>query len=498
MTHPLRIDVLTVPNGSGQIGMTLFPGRKDRISRDGEWARDLDRDLDAVASWKPDRIVTLVEFHEFEQLGVPNFAERVRERGFLLQTLPIRDGGIPDASFEREWQVAGPDVLDTLRSGGRILLHCRAGLGRTGTIAARMLAELGTLPEAAIAAVRATRKGTIEAGEQESYVRRLQPKQELIAASDRPYSADGPPAVLDEAVIDRALGALLGLAIGDALGTTLEFSARDSKAAITGMVGGGPFHLAPGEWTDDTSMAICLAESLIAHGGLDESDLMERFVRWWRDGENSVNGFCFDIGTTTRSALERYRRDKNPIAGSTNSNSAGNGSLMRLAPVALLWVRNPQAAMHAARRQSATTHRAPAALEACSYFAGLLVEGITSGDKSAVLAPRSANEPAVRAVALGSWNRDRDTIRSSGYVIDTLEAALWSVSRAQSFAEAVLLAVNLGDDADTVAAVTGQLAGAIWGRPGIPRAWLDVLAQRTRIEDLGYQLLTKASAPPDC
>jgi ADP-ribosyl-[dinitrogen reductase] hydrolase len=216
---------------------------------------------------------------------------------------------------------------------------------------------------------------------------------------------------------------------------------------------------------------------------------MERFVRWWRDGENSVNGFCFDIGAATRSALERYRRDKNPIAGSTNSNSGGNGSLMRLAPVALLWVRNPEAAMDAARRQSATTHRAPAALEAGSYFAALLVEGITSGDKSAVLAPRSANEPAVRAVALGSWNRDRDTIRSSGYVIDTLEAALWSVSRAQSFAEAVSLAVNLGDDADTVAAVTGQLAGAIWGRAGIPQRWLDVLAQRARIEDLGQRLL---------
>jgi ADP-ribosyl-[dinitrogen reductase] hydrolase len=207
------------------------------------------------------------------QLGVPDFVERVRARGFVLQILPIRDGGVPDAAFEREWQVVGPGVLDTLRSGGRILLHCRAGLGRTGTIAARILVELGTLPEAAIAAVRATRKGTIEAGEQESYVRRLQPKNEIVAASDRPYSAARPPALLDEATIDRARGALLGLAMGDALGRTLEFSPRDSKAAITGMVGGGPFHLAPGEWTDDTSMAICLAESLIAHSGLDERDL---------------------------------------------------------------------------------------------------------------------------------------------------------------------------------------------------------------------------------
>ena len=242
-------------------------------------------------------------------------------------------------------------------------------------------------------------------------------------------------------------------------------------------------------------MAICLAESLIARGEIDERDLMDRFVRWYINGENSVNGRCFDIGIATRNALERYRRDKNPIAGSTKPDSAGNGSLMRLAPVALLWLHNVEAAKVAARRQSATTHGAPAALEACSYFAGLLVDAITSGDKSVALAPRWAAEPAVHAVASGSWDRSRDTIRSTGYVIDTLEAALWSVSRAETFEEAVLLAANLGNDADTVAAVTGQLAGAIWGSSGIPTAWLDVLAQRARIQDLGQQLIAKSSLP---
>jgi ADP-ribosyl-[dinitrogen reductase] hydrolase len=292
---------------------------------------------------------------------------------------------------------------------------------------------------------------------------------------------------------ERALGSLLGLAVGDALGTTLEFRRRDTYAPLTDIVGGGPFHLSAGEWTDDTSMAICLAESLIAFPDLDERDLMDRFVRWRDHGENSVNGSCFDIGPTTSNALDHYLRTKNPIAGSRQANSAGNGSLMRLAPIALRWHRDPDAAMIGARRQSLTTHAADAAVEACAFFAKLLVLGIATGSKSAVIAQASSPNVDVNAVAGGSWKRDRDDIRSTGYVIDTLEAALWSVSQSSSFEDAVLLAANLGDDADTVAAVTGQLAGSIWGITGTPKRWLAVLAQRERIEDLGRQLIELAS-----
>ena len=138
---------------------------------------------------------------------------------------------------------------------------------------------------------------------------------------------------------DRALGCLLGLAVGDALGTTLEFARRDSRPAVTDMVGGGPFGLPPGAWTDDTSMALCLAESLLAHGRVDPHDLMTRFVRWYRDGHNSVTGTCFDIGGATRAALERFLRTGDPLAGSTDPRSAGNGSIMRLAPVPLAYAR---------------------------------------------------------------------------------------------------------------------------------------------------------------
>ena len=289
---------------------------------------------------------------------------------------------------------------------------------------------------------------------------------------------------------DRAVGTLLGLALGDAIGTTLEFRERDEHPPVTDMVGGGPFRLEPGQWTDDTSMALCLADSLIAKDGLDQTDLMQRFCRWWRNGENSCTGECFDIGTTTHQALSRFQRTGDPIAGSTDPRSAGNGSLMRLAPVVIYWHSDRAQALEAARAQSVTTHGTRAAVEACAFFAGLLVDAIHGQPKPTLLAARSwPAEPAVDSIASGSWRTKlRAQIESSGYVIDTLEAALWSVSRADNFREAVLIAANLADDADTVAAVTGQLAGALWGAEGIPRQWKEGLAWSKRIHTVANRL----------
>jgi len=294
----------------------------------------------------------------------------------------------------------------------------------------------------------------------------------------------------DNPLTDRALGCLLGLAVGDTIGTTLEFEQRDARPPITDMVGGGPFGLAPGEWTDDTSMALCLADSLIACGGLDQHDLMGRFVRWWREGENSHNGSCFDIGITTREALDRFVRPGDPLAGSTDPRAAGNGSIMRLAPVVLRWANEPEQAVAAARAQSVTTHATPAAVEGCALLAEILIDAIATGDKAAALRSRDSAEPAVGAVAQGSWRgRERSAISSSGYVVHTLEAALWCVEQAGDFSEAVLLAANLAGDADTVAAVTGQIAGALWGLRGIPTTWLDRLVWREAIETKGRLLL---------
>ena len=295
---------------------------------------------------------------------------------------------------------------------------------------------------------------------------------------------------------DRAHGAWLGLAVGDALGTTLEFSRRDSEPHHTEMIGGGPFRLAPGVWTDDTSMALCLADTLLATGEADPRDLVTRFISWWRSGEYSVTGSCFDIGNTTRAALERFERTGDPLAGDTSAQAAGNGSLMRLAPVALFYSGDRAAAGRAARLQSQTTHAAGEFLVACEAFAHLLVDAFAGKPKAKLLDDASSEARGqVAEILAGGWRgKPRAAISSSGYVLHTLEAALWAVDQASSFEEALVLAVNLGDDADTVGAVTGQLAGAIWGASAIPARWIDRLAWRDRLEVTGQALLQKGAA----
>lgn len=297
-------------------------------------------------------------------------------------------------------------------------------------------------------------------------------------------------------IADRAQGAWLGLAVGDALGTTLEFSRRDAEPHHTEMTGGGPFRLQPGVWTDDTSMALCLADTLLATGEVDPRDLITRFIGWWRNGEYSVTGSCFDIGNTTRAALERFERTGDPLAGDTAVPAAGNGSLMRLAPVALFYCDDREVAGAAARLQSQTTHAADECLDACEAFAHLLVDAFAGKPKAELLnaaPPRATGQ--VAEILAGSWRaKPRAAISSSGYVIHTLEAALWAVGQASSFEEALVLAVNLGDDADTVGAVTGQLAGAIWGASAIPSRWIERLAWRDQLVGTGKALLRKGAA----
>jgi ADP-ribosyl-[dinitrogen reductase] hydrolase len=297
---------------------------------------------------------------------------------------------------------------------------------------------------------------------------------------------------MDDAIVDRARGALFGLAVGDALGTTLEFSSRDRFPRHTEMTGGGPFRLEPGQWTDDTSMALALADSLIKCGKFDAFDLMKRFVSWWREGEYSCTGRCFDIGGTTSDALARFERTRDPFAGSTDETSAGNGSLMRLAPVVLFAFDDAALTAQLAVDQSRTTHAAVQATEACAFFAALLQRAIAGEPKDQVLATMVWNgHEAVKSIARGDWRgRSRDGIRSSGYVIDTLEAALWAVEKTDSFEDALILAVNLADDADSVGAVTGQLAGALYGASNIPERWSNKLAWRGQIMVIADNLFT--------
>jgi ADP-ribosyl-[dinitrogen reductase] hydrolase len=297
---------------------------------------------------------------------------------------------------------------------------------------------------------------------------------------------------------NRYHGALLGLAAGDALGTTLEFKPPGTFMPITDMVGGGPFNLQPGQWTDDTSMALCLGESLVRMHGFDAEDEMSRYVRWWQDGYLSSTGECFDIGMTVCRALSNYTKTGDPFSGSTDPRSAGNGSLMRLAPIPLAYRASPELAIHYAAGSSRTTHAAPAAVDACRYYAALIVGALNGRSKEHLLSPDfypGALVPEIAEIAAGSFKeKNPPAIAGTGYVVRSLEAALWAFYRSDTFEKGALLAANLGDDADTTAAVYGQLAGAYYGVDAIPAKWLEKLAMREFISEMADALF-ELSAP---
>jgi ADP-ribosyl-[dinitrogen reductase] hydrolase len=301
---------------------------------------------------------------------------------------------------------------------------------------------------------------------------------------------------------NRFRGCLLGLAAGDAVGTTLEFKPRGSFAPITDMIGGGPFGLQPGQWTDDTSMALCLAVSLIERCGFDPDDQMQRYVRWWRDGYLSSTGKCFDIGHTTADALHRYQHTGDPMAGSDDPHSAGNGCLMRLAPIPMAYCADLEVAERYAAESSRTTHGAAECLDACRLFARILVRALEGQPKDAVLLGDAVTFEGSRqivAIARGEYrDKPESALRGSGYVVESLEAALWAFATTESFADAILRSANLGDDADTTAAICGQVAGAYYGEIGIPAHWLEKLAMRETITGLADQLYARSqSLPPE-
>jgi ADP-ribosylglycohydrolase len=300
-------------------------------------------------------------------------------------------------------------------------------------------------------------------------------------------------------IIDRYIGSLLGLAIGDALGTTIEFRSPGSFTPVDDIIGGGPFNLAPGEWTDDTSMALCLASSLIECRGFDPADQMKKYLLWYREGYMASNGRCFDIGATTRHALFKFEKTREPYCGSTDPSSAGNGSLMRLAPVPLFFTRNPAEAIEKSGENSRTTHGAPAAVDACRYMGSLIAGAIIGTGKEELLSshycivPGYWNEhplvPEIDEIATGSFkHRNPPEIKGSGYVVKSLEAALWAFYRSDSFREGCLMAVNLGDDADTTGAIYGQIAGAFYGISGIPMKWREKIVQHDIIKSLAEKI----------
>jgi len=299
--------------------------------------------------------------------------------------------------------------------------------------------------------------------------------------------------------IKRYRGSLLGLAVGDSLGSPIEFKSPGSFIPIQDMVGGGHFNLEPGQWTDDTSMALCLAESLIERQEFDPVDQMKRYLKWYREGYMSSTETCFDIGPTTRAALLRFEKTQEPYCSSKDNGLAGNGSIMRLAPVPLFYACKPKEVIEKSGKSSRTTHSADTAIDACRYFGALIVGAINGVSKEELLSERYSPIPRyweknplvseIDEIALGSFKlRKPPIIQGIGYVVKSLEAALWAFYHSDTFQEGGLLAINLGDDADTTGAVYGQLAGAFYGVDGIPVSWRSKLAYRHLIESFAQQL----------
>lgn len=250
------------------------------------------------------------------------------------------------------------------------------------------------------------------------------------------------------------------------------------------------YSLDPGYWTDDTSMALCLAETLLKVGDYDPIDFGDRLVRWVDEGYNSSLPKCFDIGQTTLRAIGNYRRHGPESSGVTGEWAGGNGSVMRLSPVPIFYQDHPDKGEVISAMQG-TTHNHEVPNDGCRLLSRILTCGIQNGGKEDALdsvheLDVAANLLHVRDQAYES--KGRDDIKSDGYVVSTLEAAMWSVWKTDNFQDALLLAVNLGDDADTVGAVSGQIVGEIYGVEGIPPEWISGLVESSRILNLGEQL----------
>jgi ADP-ribosylglycohydrolase len=282
----------------------------------------------------------------------------------------------------------------------------------------------------------------------------------------------------------RVAGAFVGLAIGDALGAPVEFADRGTFEPVTSYRSGGRFNLPAGAWTDDTAMALCLAQSLIEKRTLDNGDLLNRFCDWAENGTNTSTGIAVGIGQNTLRVLGDFRRNGYLEALPFGAKNDGNGSLMRLAPVSCFAKDNIEEAVVLAGLQSRATHASRHAEECCQILAELLCH-LISGKPLMWAVEQAHNRPRNNEISMmmhrNIVEESADDIQSGGYVINTLHAALWSNLTADSFESAVLRACNLGDDADTTAAVAGQIAGAIYGYSNIPQDLKDGLKDERKL-----------------
>ena len=297
---------------------------------------------------------------------------------------------------------------------------------------------------------------------------------------------------------DKKIGTLVGLAVGDAMGAPYEFQYRSHYKATLEYNTGGSHNIRIGEWTDDTSMALCLAQSIIDTKDFNPIDQMNNYLKWYREGYMCTRKRCFDIGTATRNSIYAFEQsDKNipyTLTGSEETN--GNGTIMRLAPIVMKYSRDKDL-LEYAKKSSLTTHRGIDAYNSAMTMASIIDNCYKYSDKMQIISTAKdlTGHDIIKTIIedIGEKHYDPNykipTTIPTGYCIDTLECALKGFMLHDTFIDGLMYCISLGDDTDTVGAVYGQIAGAYYGLSGIPQYYKDNLMMYNLIYDTAVKLI---------
>ena len=423
---------------------------------------------------------------------------------------PIRDHSVP---ARREHMADIQVCIDhALRSGRLTYVHCRAGIGRTGMVVGCFLVERGSAGADALEELNSLWQQSKrseswphvpETDDQTRFVRDWKPQ---VASLLKQRVGGAPEAerdpLLDSGTLsaarnlrDRFLGAFVGLAVGDALAAATQFRKAGTFTPVGDLLGGGPYDLPRGGWSDDTSMALCLAESLLESSGFDPRDQVDRYRQWQQQGHLSATGQCLGITAGTAKALAQAQWRRQLFSGSHDPNQLDPEVLSRVAPAVLFYFANPVDAVTFASEQSRTTCQAPGAMEACKVLAAWLIEALSGKPKAALLAP-PAELLDLSTLRTGAAAIATATVPAAspiaGNVLEALDAAVWAFRSTDNFRDGALKAANLGANSDVTTAVYGQLAGAHYGVGAIPATWRTSLMGKDLIEGLTDRLLAHA------